>query len=304
MVSLPQTFSERITDVFGGQGAEWLQRLPNVVSDIERRWSIKVGPPFPNLSYNYVAPVVTEDGTEAVLKLAVPSDDLAREAEALRFFRGEGTVILLRGDPEGGALLLERAVPGSPLSLIRDDEEATAIGARVMRALWRPISAGYSFPSIGDWADGLRRLRLRFGGSTGPLPPDLVQETEGIFARLTPSMTRVVLLHGDLHHDNILAARRLPWIAIDPKGVVGEEEYDAGSLLRSPLPQLLEASDPKRLLLRRLAILSSELGFSKRRLRGWALAQSVLSAWWAVEDHGEVWQEALDCAALLGTLEI
>ena len=302
MISLPRAFSKRITDVFGAQGEEWLKRLPEVISKIERQWSIKVGPPFPDLSYSYVAEVVTEDGTEAVLKLAVPTNDLACEVEALRVFRGEGAVTLIRDEPDDGALLLERAIPGSPLSSVPDDEGATAIGAQVMRSLSRPVPDGHPFPSVGDWAASLRHLRLRYDGGTGPLPAQLVQEAEGIFAELIPSMTRLVLLHGDLHHDNILAARRLPWMAIDPKGVVGEAEYDASSLLRNPLPRLLEATDPKRLLVRRLEILYSELGFSKDRLRGWALAQSVLSAWWAIEDHGEVWQEALDCAALLADL--
>jgi streptomycin 6-kinase len=109
-----------------------------------------------------------------------------------------------------------------------------------------------------------------------------------------------VLLHGDLHHENVLRSRREPWLAIDPKGVAGEPAYEAGALLRNPYPRLLEEPEPGRLASRRLDRLAGELKLDRSRLRDWAFAQAVLSAIWHLEDGDEDgWPFAMACAELL-----
>ena len=111
-----------------------------------------------------------------------------------------------------------------------------------------------------------------------------------------------MLLHGDLHHGNILSAERQPWLALDPKGVVGEAEYEVGALLRNPMPQILDEAQPRQLLSRRVDQLAEELGFDRARLIGWGLAQAVLSAWWTYEDHGHGWEPGIACANHLAAL--
>jgi streptomycin 6-kinase len=129
-------------------------------------------------------------------------------------------------------------------------------------------------------------MRERFGGGTGPFPPKLVDEAETLFAELLDSSAAPVLLHGDLHHSNVLAAAREPWLAIDPKGLVGEPAYEVGALLRNPLPQLFNWPEPVRVSERRVAQLAEELGFERARVRGWGVAQAVLAGWWSFEDTG------------------
>jgi streptomycin 6-kinase len=107
------------------------------------------------------------------------------------------------------------------------------------------------------------------------------------------------LLHGDLHHFNILAARRRPWLAIDPKGLAGEAAYEVGALLRNPDPRLYTDSQVQR---RRVDVLHQELGFEKDRILGWGVAQAVLSAWWNFEDSGTEWQSQSACAEVLANL--
>jgi streptomycin 6-kinase len=116
-------------------------------------------------------------------------------------------------------------------------------------------------------------------------------------------MAPPVLLHGDLHHHNILSAERQPWLALDPKGVIGEPAYEVGALLRNPFPQILSLPGPGRLLARRVDQLAAELDFDRQRLVGWGIAQAVLAAWWSFEDHGHGWQGCLTCAELLADLE-
>jgi streptomycin 6-kinase len=135
-----------------------------------------------------------------------------------------------------------------------------------------------------------------------PLSPRLVKAAETLFAELIGSMAEPVLLHGDLHHWNILAAERQPWLALDPKGLAGEPAYEVGALLRNPLPQLLDAPQPGSLLARRVDQLAEALGFDRARLLDCGLAQAVLSAWWTYEDHGHGWEPTIALAELFASL--
>lgn len=265
------------------------------VREVEGRWAVRVGPAFAGVNYHFVAPATRSDGSEVVLKLGLPTPEFGWEAEALRLYAGHGAVELLEEDRPQGAMLLERLRPGGSLAEVEDDRQAIHTASSVMRELWRPLPPEHTFPSITDWAAGLQKLRSQFEGGTGPLPADLVDRAEGIYRELTSSLGPIVLLHGDLHLDNILQARRRPWIAIDPQGVAGEAEYEVGALLRNPP----EGMPRRRALARRLDQLAEELGFSRERLRLWGLAQAVLSAWWSVEDHGSMWDDAIECAKAL-----
>jgi streptomycin 6-kinase len=282
-------------------GAQWLNRLPAVIAHCEERWSLKVGPPFPELSYNWAAPVLSADGTAAVLKLSFPNTEFRAEAEALRIFDGRGAVRLLELDLDRGAMLLERLEPGTPLTTVQDDEAATSIAADVLGQLWRPVPMDHPFPLVSDWTRGLERLRRHFGGGTGPMPPALVERAEALFAELIPSQAEPALLHGDLHHFNVLAARRQPWLAIDPKGVVGEPAYDTGALLRNPA-ELLDKPYPGKVLERRIDQLTEQLGLDRSRVCAWGISQAVLAACWGWEDSGRVWEEALVFAELLSEI--
>jgi streptomycin 6-kinase len=295
-VSLPAHFERNIHEVFPDRGQAWLAQLPERIAQFERRWSLQVQPPFANLSYNYVAPARRTDASQAVLKLGVPNAELLTEIEALRLYDGQGIARLLEADPAQGALLVERLLPGTPLTAVGDDDEATAIAAHVMRQLWRPLPPQHAFPSVAGWAGGLERMRARYDGSTGPLPAGLVTHAERLFHDLLASSGAPVLLHGDLHQDNILAAQRKPWLAIDPKGVAGEPAYEVGALMRNPRPL------PAPILARRASILGEVLGIDRARILEWSFAQAVLSAWWNVEDHGRGWEGAIYVAEQVALL--
>lgn len=302
MQPVPETFARTIAEVHGAAGVDWLARLPMLLEECARHWSLTIQPPFAPLTYNYVAPARRADGVEVVVKAGVPHRELLSEMAALRFYDGRGMVQLLDADADRGIMLLERLRPGTPLTYLEDDEQATVIAARVMRELWRPAPPTHAFSTVADWAAGMGRMRAHFDGGTGPLPTPLVERAERLFAELLATMDAPVVLHGDLHHDNILAATREPWLAIDPKGIVGEPAYEVGALLHNPLPRILDVPDPKRLFARRVDLLTEELGFERERILGWGVAQAVLSAWWTVEDHGYGWEPAIACAEILAAL--
>jgi streptomycin 6-kinase len=295
---VPAGFAQHIREVFKEEADPWLASLPVVVAELATRWRLEVGPPVANLSYNWVAPATRFDGTPAMLKIGVPSRDLEREMAALRCYDGHGISHLLEADSTLGALLLERLEPGTTLIevALRDDDEATRIAAGVMRQLWRPVPPDHGFVTVADWREGFNRLRAAFDGTTGPLPERLVLRAEAIYAELQANAAPSVLLHGDLHHDNILRARRAPWLAIDPKGVVGEPAYETYALFYNPIPHLFDWPDKERIFARRASILAEELGFDRERLLGWAFYGMVLSAIWTIEDEGYGWEPMIACA--------
>lgn len=296
---IPDTFTQTMLELHGDKGAAWLAQLPALIADCEKRWSLTVQPPFPDLSYNYAAPAICADGSLAVLKIGVINPELLSEIEALRLYDGHGMARLLDADPKQGVLLLERLQPGTPLITLADDEAATAVAAQVMQQLWQPAPAGHSFPAVGDWARGMDRLRASFDDGYGPFPQRLVETAVSLFDELLPSQSDPVLLHGDLHHWNILQAQREPWLALDPKGVIGEPAYEVGAGLRNPVDRLTSWPDLKRIQQQRIAQFADILNLDRQRLLGWGIAQAVLSAWWSYEDHGRVGNVALACAESL-----
>jgi streptomycin 6-kinase len=144
---------------------------------------------------------------------------------------------------------------------------AVPAAADVMRSLWRPPPERHRFRSAGHWG------RLLAPGS----------RAAGLYAELCDSMAEPVVLHGDLHHENILRSGD-GWVAIDPKGVIGEPAYETGALLRNPRPSLLDLPDPGRVLRRRADQLAELLELDVARVHGWAYAQAMLSAAWHVDD--------------------
>ena len=143
-------------------------------------------------------------------------------------------------------------------------------------------------------------MRGRFGGSSGPLPEILVARAEGLFSELLASAGEPTLLHSDLHHINILSARREPWLAIDPKGVLGERAYELGAFLYNLLPEFPRRRDLRKILARRIDILCERLELDRQRVVGYGLAQAVLSACWDVEDGVPGWERTIRVAEVLG----
>lgn len=301
---IDDVFRHRITTMRGEAGRAWIDHIPATIAEFAERWSLTVHEPFPNLSFNVVLPVTRADGSPAVLKLGFPTDrEFQHEIAALTAFNDHGMVRLLASDPARAVMLLERVTPGTPLTTLDDDAAATAIAANLLRDFWPSPPPGHTFPSVSDWGRGFARMRERFAGGSGPIPPRLADQAERLFADLAQTQAPPVLLHGDLHHDNILDSGAGRWVAIDPKGVIGEPAYELGAFLRNPVARLGTANF-RAMTACRIAIFADTLDLDPERIRDWALAQAILSAWWSIEDNDTpTWIPAMvGLAELLATL--
>jgi streptomycin 6-kinase len=286
-VTVPDRLRRNVLAVWEARGERWLGELPSLVEEVSRGWSLELEQTF-SLTFHWVCAARLDDGTPAVLKLAPPgSDDQAAEAESLRAFAGRGAVRLLAEDAARGALLLQRASPGRLLrELVPDrDEEATAAVARVLQQLHAAtVPVGGLVPPLARARAAFDRY-LRGRADGGPLPGRLVDTAAHLFDELVASAPSSVLVHGDLHHDNVLsdAGSEGGWLAIDPHGWVGDPGFDVGPLLYNPDPSRRSA-ELLALVPRRVDQLAEALALPSERVVAWGFVMGVLSELWSAED--------------------
>jgi streptomycin 6-kinase len=249
-------------------GSEWLARLPRLLEECAERWSLRLGDRYEYAFVSLAVRAELPDGTAAVLKIAFPHRESEHEADALVHWGGDGAVRLLDHDRERNALLLERCEPGTTLLEITDGTEAYAIAAGVLARLWRPPPAGHPFRPIAvdaaRWVDVLPERWERLGR---PFERSLLDEAVAAFRDLPPTQGELVVCHQDFHRGNVLRAEREPWLAIDPKPVLAEREFDTAALIR----------DDRENAARRLDFLAGALSLDRERMRRWALAHTL--AW-------------------------
>jgi streptomycin 6-kinase len=241
--------------------------LERTAREIAAEWGLELGRPFALSRWSYVAPV----GADAVLKVRSADDDESdQEADALAFWDGEAAVRLLRHDREQRALLIERANPGIDLSQL-PDEEATARATEIGRRLWRPASRPFRW--LGDhvprWADNADQDGLGV--------PELIPLARRLYGSMEVGRQRLV--HGDFHHHNLLSSGRGP-LAIDPKPMLGEPEYDIASFLWNPLNSAMTVERTER----RLQAFAAA-GLDDGRMRAWAV---IRGAYLAGQDEAQV----------------
>lgn len=220
--------------------------------------------------------------TDVVLKIC-PSDDITYEQKTLHYFNGHGCVKLLDYDAQNHGLLLEYIQPGSMLKDLfpRDDSKAVEIAANVIKELHfhqNLLVNLHEFPTINAWLDLLGNYKGEKVSET------LLKEAKNLSDKLLNTQGNLYVLHGDLHHENILQHGD-SWVAIDPKGVVGELEYEFGAFIRNPVPELLQESNAEQIIMHRIDQFSNIFGCEKQRLIDWSFVQAVLVACWSEWDY-------------------
>lgn len=289
---LPEKFVRLITESHGEKGEKWLAGLPALTREIERNWSLKIKGVFSNLSYHFVAPCVLENEKTAVLKIGFPEENspIFNEAEMLKLYGGRGAVKFLKLDENRLALLLEKLEAGKHLKDVFQNDEAKSIeiAAEILRKIKRKPPENHNFVFLEDWFRGFEKA------SDTDFPAEPIKKARRFYEDLSNGET--FLIHGDFHHENILSAGGQSFLAIDPKGVIGQIGYEIGVFLNNHVWWLKDD-----------ARLHEEINGAARKfaeafdveildLKKWAYAQAVLSAWWTFEENGKNWKTDLALA--------
>lgn len=292
-MDIPISFKEKITNCFGTAGEEWLLSLESRVMDIANRWGLELQDPVTNLSYNYVIHVVDENSDPYILKMGLPGFDVENEIRTLQLYNGEGCAMLVKADAEQGAMLLEKLQPGTMLCAETNEEVVIQNFCHVWKQIRRPLPKDYDFPTVLNWATAFTKYESNYPENNGPIPNEWVEKAAGYLHEIQQSSIDSELLHGDLHHENILQSTDRGWLAIDPKGVAGSPYFDVVSFM---INHLFTQPDPVALLKLRVELLSEELRLDREKLLKAAISMSTLYACWAVEDNDLYWKETFQCA--------
>lgn len=294
MIDVPQDLAAAQCRHNGARGRSWVAALPRLATYFLDRWGLRRDGLARHGTTALVLPVRRADGTPVALKLQPVDEETAGEALALRTWDGAGAVRVLEHDPGTGTMLLERLDADHPLSQVTDDDSAVAALAELLVRLVA-VTAPPELRGLGDIAEAmLGRLPARAAAVADPDERRLLRACASAVAELVGEPGDR-LLHWDLHYDNILAGRREPWLAIDPKPLAGDPGYELLPALTNRWAEALAAGDPARATLRRFDQLTATLDIDRASATGWTLGRILENALWDIEDG----EHALDPAQAL-----
>lgn len=301
-MNVPSELQESIAAGWaGGDGIDWLDRLPARIVEAEHRWRITIGSPFQPGGYtSFVAPATTSTGDDVVYKITIPHAEAIGEVDALAAYDGEGAVRVLASKPDRYESLLERCSPGGSLWSAASDDERLDTACALMNRLWRPLMSEV-IAELGAvaaaWADVTMH---RLGNGEHPLMPEPIERGIDLLRTLPGHATDRVLLHGDFHPGNILAGEREPWLVIDPKPMIGDPAFEPVQLLTQQAGSFAEPPAPAEVELR-ITSIAERVGLDAERIGLWAIARTAeWSLWsWEHDDTAEAarfhaWTQTLD----------
>lgn len=282
-----------IAEVYVDSGQEWLRALPSLIATLGARWNFRLLKVVPDLTYSFVAVVSHRDRETRILKIAPPGERIRSEI-AWYQVNPDGGAEVFASDHEAGALLMEHLIPGSSAKVLvqqGDDDGATRAICEVIKKL-RPVPCTHQkFELVADLGASMELLR-------GMLDARLVDEASRLFEDITGDPTTHRIVHGDLHHDNVLLGRK-GWCGIDPHGYFGPPAFEVGAMIHNPRDAFPGERPLEATIHRRLAILSEELPFTRKEIIGWSLVHTLLAASWSLTDHGKIPRDHVEVAEII-----
>ncbi|MFF4213948.1 aminoglycoside phosphotransferase family protein [Streptomyces sp. NPDC001796] len=282
MIDVPEAFARTTVEREGEAGTAWLAELPRIVDQLLRRWGCGLDGEVVHGGVGIIVPVRRGDGATAVVKVSFPHPGNVHEPDAFVAWGGRGAVLLHERDDDRFAMLLER-VHTSTLAEVEEGDEVVTVAGRICRRLAVPAPPG--LPRLREradvWEEQLRKDAAELADALPRHVVDAAVATVRDLGREQPDL----LVHGDLHARNILRGDREPWLAVDPKGYVGDPAYDGGTLLKSRALTLLEADDLRRAVHRVLDVFAETAEVDRAPVRRWAQFHAVQAAFWG-RRHG------------------
>ncbi|GAA2455053.1 APH(6)-I family aminoglycoside O-phosphotransferase [Streptomyces lavendulocolor] len=282
-IDLPDALVASYTRSGGEEERTWITRLPVLVAELLDRWELERDGALGSGEASLVVPVRRADGTRAALKLQMPREETTAALIGLRAWNGNGIVRLLDHDPESSAMLLERLDGSRTLASVPDDDEAMRTLAGLMARL-HSVPAPEGLRGLGDVArDMLASVPEAAAALRDPADRRRLKGWASVVTELAGDPGDR-MLHWDLHYDNVLAAEREPWLAIDPEPLIGDPGFDLWPALDTGWEKLQATEDAPRVVRRRFDLLTEALGLDRERAAGWTLARLLQNTLWDIED--------------------
>lgn len=278
-----KTLKQNIANLYGSKGTDWIANLPAIVKALATHWGLSEIIPVSNMTFNYVAKAILSTGDPVVLKISYDRQSIINEKHALIHLGLQGTIKPIDYHSKHNALLLQQAIPGITLeSLYRDNPDYVmdcyieTMGKIHHQLLLKESNS----PHIADWLKALDKPSLY------QIPPVLLNKAIELRNKMLSSPKPLIFLHGDLHHDNILKHGN-EWLAIDPKGVVGEAEFEIAAFDFMYINELAVTVGVKNLFAQRIELLAQKSGLDGQRIKDWVFVRLILMAAWLIEDNGD-----------------
>lgn len=281
--TIPSDLIAHVTEMCGAEGEKWLEALPSTIGSLEEAWDVEISPPFPAIEFNYVAPAVRRNGESVVIKVAPPfeSTEIFSEAKYLGARDGRGCIRLLAEHADLKAIMIERALPGESLTehFSGREPDCVAPAITVLKTILMPPPPDMTnVISLDDWFDGM----TRYPGTD--FPASYARRALELYEAMSAEPGRTHYLHGDFHPGNVVTATREPFMAIDPKGMVGHLGYEIAVFLNNLHWWQDWRPDVRERLASSVGEFSKAFDIDPLRLRQWAYIQMVLSAWWMFDE--------------------
>lgn len=290
MIDIPDGLVESQYTYAGEPGRAFIAGLPARVEEFVERWDLRVDGPAMHGMAALVLPVVRGDGTPAVVKFQILDEETEGEPVALRVWDDVGAVRLLDHDDATGTMLLERLDSGRMLDSVEDSRKAVLVIAELLARLTSgPAPEGMRRLS-GIAADMLAQVPSALAAVPGPADRALLADCAAA-VREVADEAGDRLLHWDLHFENVLAAEREPWLAIDPKPLAGDPGFD----LKPAIDNRFDADE----VVWRFDAMSGVLGLDRERARAWTLGRVLQDSLWEIEDGRPLVPDHLETARRL-----
>ncbi|HEX4046088.1 MAG TPA: aminoglycoside phosphotransferase family protein [Gammaproteobacteria bacterium] len=275
---------ENVTNIFGEQGSEWINNLPNTVEALAKHWQLRQILPVDNMTYNYVAKAITSTNKPVVLKISCDKKSSGEEMQALMYFDGNASVRLLDHNEKYHAMLLDQAIPGTTLKSFypAQIEYVMDCYAATMNKLHsKRLPSQHHYRHISDWLKAIDRL------TANHFPAGMFDHAIQIKNKLLSTMQQELFLHGDLHHDNLIKNND-EWLTIDPKGIIGDAEFEIAAFDFIHPSEFHLQTGIKNLFAKRIDILAEKSKLNAARIKDWVFVRLILSAAWSIEDNCEI----------------
>jgi len=274
--------NKNVQNAFGAAGSKWLSTLPVIIETLTDYWSLTNIEPANNMNWNYVAYAIQNNHNHVVLKISCDQSMIDHEYRALKHFDGHGAIKVIDRHEKYQAILLQQAIPGNSLKENHplEVEKNIFLYSKVVQAIASQKLSNSTYVHMSIWCETIDHIQDE------RIDKRYVDKAKQLKTELLSSVKNEYLCHGDLHLENIIQNGN-DWLAIDPKGIIGEMAFEAAAFDLLSNDEMNDTSTIESKIINRVNQLSKALDIDYDRLLPWIFLRIIISAQWFVEDKGD-----------------